>query len=105
MEIENQQDSLKEILNRQEILGEIRKIRHELEMINSHELVKSSRSFKKLFLLSFGRGVVTGFGTVVGATLVVSLFAFLISRIEFIPIIGEWIKEIITEVQSSANSP
>jgi hypothetical protein len=40
------------------------------------------------------RGLAFGLGSVIGATVLVSLLIFLLSNINFIPIIGEWANEI-----------
>ena len=90
-------------LSQKEILSEIQEIKQELEALNSHKLVKIYNSMGRLIFYFFLRGVVVGFGTVIGATVVVSLFiyllSFLVSQIEFIPIIGEWVKAILEEIQ------
>ena len=40
-----------------------------------------------------------GLGTVVGATLLLSVLIWTLSQIEFIPIIGEWARQVIDIVQ------
>ena len=44
----------------------------------------------KVFWLSFLKGVATGFGTIVGATVIVSLTIYIISLLGGVPVIGEW---------------
>ena len=43
-----------------------------------------------------------GFGTVVGATILVSIAAYLLAQIDCVPIIGDWASHIATEIQAPA---
>jgi hypothetical protein len=52
-----------------------------------------------LLWFQFSKGLAFGLGSVIGATIVVSLVVSFLSQTEFIPIIGEWAKEIMIEVQ------
>ncbi len=86
----------------QEMLEEIRRIRSELEAVNEHRVVKSYNSWYRFIFFHFVKGISVGLGTVVGATVVVSILLFLLSQIEFIPVIGEWVTEIIAEIEKGA---
>lgn len=44
---------------------------------------------------SLGRGMALGFGLVIGSTVIVGLFVYLLTRAEAIPIIGDFVKRII----------
>ncbi len=44
---------------------------------------------------SLGRGMAIGFGLVIGSTVIVGLFAYLLTRAEAIPIVGDFVKRII----------
>ncbi len=85
--------------SQKKILSEIEQIKQELEILNSHKVLTMYDSLGRLLLFFFLRGVLIGFGTVIGATVVVSIFIYLLSQIEFIPIIGEWVKAIIEEIK------
>ena len=50
------------------------------------------------FASSFVRGILTGLGSVIGATLVVGLIAFLLRNINIVPIVGDWLSDIFTHV-------
>jgi len=51
---------------------------------------------------SFGRfflsGIFTGLGSVVGATLFISLIVYFLSKVELIPIIGSWFGQLIPQI-------
>ena len=76
-------------------------IKNELEILNGHKLVKTYNSLPRLISLQFVKGMAFGLGSVVGATVVVSLLAYLLSHIEFIPIIGEWTLLLIEEIKQT----
>ena len=51
--------------------------------------------------LQFARGLAFGLGTVLGASLLVSLAAWWLSQFEFLPIIGEWAAQIAEDVRNA----
>lgn len=69
---------------------EITALRHEISVINARLKLTKLR----LFGLPFLRGIAFGLGSVLGATLVVSFVIYTLASIDFIPIIGEWAREI-----------
>ncbi len=61
------------------------------------------RSRKKMLLDNFMGGIAWGFGTVVGGTLVILLIGYMLSKIELVPIIGDWVHAIIQEAQKHSS--
>ena len=76
----------------------------QLETLNQHKLVRVYNSTPRLLWLQFWRGVAFGLGSLMGATLVVSLLISLLAQIEFIPIIGEWAQLLIAEIKSTTTT-
>lgn len=87
-----------EDIQKKEIIAEIQEIKQALEEIKSHRLFYIYNSIGRLYFFFLIRGILVGFGTVIGATVVVSLFVFILSQIEFIPIIGKWVTAILGEI-------
>jgi len=81
------------------VLLSLKKIERALEHVNSHKLMEIYNSIPKLLFYQFMKGIVFGLGSVLGATIVVSILVYLLSQIEFIPILGEWVKLISEEIQ------
>jgi len=52
----------------------------------------------KLGLFQLYRGLAFGLGSVLGATILVSVAAYLLAQIDFIPIIGDWAADIAREI-------
>ena len=57
-------------------------------------------SLWRLMFVSLLRGLASGLGFVIGATILVSLLTFFLSQIEFIPILGEWVSRLITQIET-----
>lgn len=64
------------------------------ELINS--INKSNKIMTKSASLrySFLRGLASGFGGILGATLILTIFLWFLSQLEYVPIIGGFISQI-----------
>ena len=83
----------------------------QIEKEDSEKLYKAINSFKKhnffkmydsiwrLLAIYVLKGLASGLGWVIGATLLVSILTFILSQIEFMPIIGEWVSKLIQEIE------
>lgn len=67
----------------------------ELQLLNTHRFVRIHNSIWRLISFQFIRGLAFGLGSVIGATMLVSVLVYTLSTIDFIPIVGEWAKEIV----------
>jgi len=65
-----------------------------------HNFFKIHSSFWNLLFISLLRGLASGLGWVLGATILVSLLTYTLSQIEFIPILGNWVSRLITEIET-----
>ncbi len=68
--------------------------------ITKHNFFKIHSSLKMLLLVNLLKGLVSGLGWVLGATILVSFLTFVLSQIEFIPILGEWVSKLIKEINN-----
>lgn len=68
-----------------------------LEDLASHRFVRIHNSTIRLVWYQFLRGLAFGFGTVVGASLLVSIVVVMLSQVEVIPVIGGFATQIIQE--------
>ena len=78
----------------------IERLSREVEKLNTHRFVRVQNSLWRLIAFQFVRGLAFGLGSVVGATILVSGLAWWVSQIEFIPIIGDWAKQIMDQIQA-----
>ena len=78
----------------------LEKLTKEVETLNQHRFIRVQNSFWRMMLYQLIRGLAFGLGSVLGATIVVSIVAWFISQIEFIPLIGEWASEILKQIDT-----
>lgn len=79
---------------------EIALLRRELERLNNHRFIQNLNSPVRFVGFQFLRGLAFGLGTVMGASILVSLLAVMLAQIEFLPIIGEWAAEIARQIEA-----
>ena len=82
-----------------DLTQDIRALKAEVQRLNEHRYIRVMNSTPRLLWMSFLRGLATGLGTVVGATVLVSVMVYFLSQIELIPIIGDLAKRIAAEIQ------
>ena len=79
---------------------ELHQLREEVARINRHRLFTSQSTVGRMLMLSLGRGLAFGLGSVIGASFLVSLVVYSLSQIDFIPVIGDWASQIADEIRS-----
>lgn len=84
-----------------DLTREIAALRAELRVLNSHRFVRIHNSVPRFLAFNFARGLALGLGTVVGATLLLSMLVGALSQIEFLPIIGDWAAQIAARIRES----
>jgi hypothetical protein len=82
----------------------VRALRQELAHLRRHRMFILYQSVPRVLLFRFATGMAVGLGTVIGATVLLSLIIWLLSQIEFIPIIGEWAIEVRDFVSEATQS-
>jgi len=80
---------------------EMTALRRELERLNGHRLIRVYDNSVRLLWFQFLRGLAFGLGSVVGATILVSVLVYLLSSVDFIPVLGEWASEIIQVIEGT----
>ncbi|MEM0947833.1 MAG: DUF5665 domain-containing protein [Pseudomonadota bacterium] len=85
---------------RADMAAELAALRREVATFNGHRFVRIQNSVPRMLMLQFARGLVLGLGTVIGASVLVSIVVYFLSQIEFLPIIGDWALELADQIQS-----
>jgi type IV secretory pathway TrbF-like protein len=80
---------------------EVRQLREELARLNEHRFLRTYNSTWKFMAFNFARGVMVALGGIIGASVVLSMVIWSLSQIEFVPIIGDYAKQVIEIVQSA----
>lgn len=68
----------------------IARLSDEVAKLNAHRFIRVQNSLWRLVVFQFVRGLAFGLGSVIGATLLVSIIGWWLSQFEFLPIIGDW---------------
>ena len=85
---------------RDELAAEVRQLREELAHLRAHRLVVLYQSVPRVLLFRFATGMAVGLGTVIEATVLLSLIVWGLSQVEFIPIIGDWAARLAAEIEA-----
>lgn len=83
----------------EDLTREVRALRAEVARLNGHRFVRLHNSLPRLLAFNFARGLAFGLGTVLGASVLLSLVAWALSQVEFLPLIGEWVAEIAEQIE------
>jgi hypothetical protein len=86
----------------EDVRGELRALRREVARLNSHGFIRMHDSLPRVLAFNFARGLVFGLGTVLGASVLLSVVAWSLAQVEFLPIIGEWAAEIARQMEDAA---
>ena len=79
---------------------EIKKLSEAIKSLNNNNILKIYNSTKKILFISFLKGLASGLGWIIGATILVSLLTYILSQIEFIPILGDIVSQLIEEIEA-----
>ena len=80
--------------------NETKKLSEAIKSLNNNNIFKIYNSTKKILFISFLKGLASGLGWIIGATILVSLLTYILSQIEFIPILGDIVSQLIQEIEA-----
>jgi hypothetical protein len=84
-----------------DLAREVAALRAQVETLNRHRYLRVMNSLPRMLAYSFARGLAVGLGTVLGASVLLSVLVWALSTINFIPVIGEWATQIVNEINSN----
>ncbi len=87
-----------------EAVAAIRHLTREVEKLNGHRFIAVQNSVPRLILFQFTRGLAFGLGSVLGASLLVSVLTWWLSQFEFLPIIGDWMAQLADEFERATGN-
>jgi hypothetical protein len=85
----------------EDVRAELRSLTREVSRLNSHNFIRMHNSLPRVLAFNFARGLVFGLGSVLGATLLLSIIAWFLSQVEFLPIIGDWATQIAQQIEEA----
>ncbi len=81
------------------LTAEVHALREEVARLNNHRFIRLHDSLWKLGAFQLYRGLAFGLGSVLGATLLVSIVIQMLSSMDFIPVLGDWVQQIINQIK------
>lgn len=88
-----------ENLRNADLIREVQSLRDEIARVNNHRYIKMHDSLWRLGAFQLFRGLAFGLGSVLGATLLVSILVQVLASMDFIPVLGDWVAQIINQLQ------
>ncbi len=82
-----------------ELAKEVKTLSKEVRKLKDLEFLRVFKNPWKFMFFSFLKGLMVGFGSILGASVLVGVFIYLLSQISFIPVIGDFIEDIILQVK------
>lgn len=80
---------------------ELDALTQELRKLNAHRFIQIQNSMWRMIGYQFLRGLAFGLGTLMGASVLVSIIAWWASQFSFIPVIGEWLNLLVSEMDTA----
>ncbi len=84
--------------------AELEKLRQEIADLNDQNFMRMHSSWPRFIFMNLVRGLIIGFGSVVGATLLVYVLIEFLSNIDFIPVLGQWAREIVVIINQQGGT-
>lgn len=78
------------------------KLTNELTRLNKHRFIRMHNSLWRLLTFNFMRGLAFGLGSVMGATVLLSVVVFWLSQFEWVPLIGDWLGQLAKEIDPNS---
>tara|TARA_Y100001935_G_scaffold110596_1_gene91802 strand:+ start:734 stop:1030 length:297 start_codon:yes stop_codon:yes gene_type:complete len=78
---------------------QIENLNNTIEALRKQKFFQMYNSLWKMILVYLLKGLASGLGWVIGATILVSILTYMLSQIEFIPILGDIVSRVIEEIE------
>jgi hypothetical protein len=87
------------------LVDEVRALRVEVRRLNEQRYFRIESSLRQVALWTLVRGLAWGLGSVLGATILLSILIRTLSSIDFIPVLGDWAQQIIQQIEHTPFDP
>lgn len=86
-----------------QLIKEVKALSAEVKKLKKLEFIKVFKHPVKFIFFSFLKGLAVGFGSVLGASLVVGIFVYLLAQISLVPIVGDFVQDIMSQINVTQN--
>lgn len=78
---------------------EVKELTKEISRLKNMDFMQVFNHPLKFLGYSFFKGLMLGLGSVLGASVLVALLIYLLTKISLVPIVGDFVKDIIQQIQ------
>ena len=86
------------------LIGEVKTLSKQVANLKDLEFIQVFKHPIKFMWFSFLKGLMVGFGSVLGASVLVALFIYVMGQISLIPVLGDFVQDIVQEVRQTPSS-
>lgn len=79
---------------------EIKELATEISRLKKMDFMQVFNHPVKFLFYSFLKGLMIGFGSVLGASVLVGIFIYVLAQIRLVPILGDFVQEVINQIQT-----
>lgn len=84
-----------------QLTQDVRDLTKEVKKLKDLEFIRVFKHPWKFLGFSLLKGIMVGFGSVLGATVLVAFFIYLLAQISVVPFVGEFVQDVMHQVESS----
>jgi len=89
----------------EQLVEEVKALRAEVKRLNEQRYFRVESSLPQVVFWTLMRGLAWGLGSVLGATILLSILVRMLGSIDFIPVLGDWAQQIIDQIEHSPAQP
>lgn len=78
---------------------EMKELTSEITRLKKMDFMQVFNHPIKFLFYSFMKGLMIGFGSVLGASVLVGIFIYILAQIRLVPILGDFVQEVINQIQ------
>ena len=86
-----------------ELAKEVKILAKEVNKLKDLEFMKVFSNPLRFMWFSLLKGMMVGLGTVLGASVLVALLVFILSKVSLVPVVGDFVKEILNQIQTESS--
>ena len=79
---------------------EMKELTKEISRLKKMDFMQVFNHPVKFLFYSFLKGLMIGFGSVLGASVLVGIFIYVLAQIRLVPILGDFVQEVINQIQT-----
>ncbi|MCK9186839.1 DUF5665 domain-containing protein [Candidatus Gracilibacteria bacterium] len=84
-----------------ELVKAVKEMSKQVETLRDMELLQVLKRPWKLLWYSFLKGLMIGFGSVLGASVLITIFVYLVAQLSTVPFVGNYIDKIFSSTEIS----